>query len=100
MQYTYQTVVSSKDYRVNFIIKTINAFIISNFREKRKEKEREDLWKRLAAVELNPPKDRDPHILSKTPLTNFTTKRELSAGYGMVVSTNSVGDKSPNFSKR
>ncbi|CAG9533263.1 unnamed protein product [Cercopithifilaria johnstoni] len=69
-------------------------------KEKRKEKEREDLWKRLAAVELNPPKDRDPHILSKTPLTNFTTKRELSSGCGLIVPTNFVGDKSPNFSKR
>ncbi|KAL3985452.1 Serine/threonine-protein phosphatase 2A 56 kDa regulatory subunit epsilon isoform [Acanthocheilonema viteae] len=69
-------------------------------KEKRKEKEREDLWKRLAAVELNPPNDRDPHILSKTPLTNFTIKREISAGYGLIVPTNSVGDKSPNFSKR
>ncbi|MCP9264771.1 2A5A [Dirofilaria immitis] len=58
--------------------------------EKRKEKEREDLWKRLAAVELNPPKDKDPHILSKTPLTNFTTKRELPIGYGLIVPTNSV----------
>lgn len=76
----------------------VSASTICNFREKRKEKEREDLWKRLAAVELDPPKDRDPQILSKTPLTNFTTKRESLAG--LVVPTNSVGDKSPNFSKR
>lgn len=81
-------------------IETTSAFIVCDFREKRKEKEREDLWKRLAAVELNPPKDRDPHILSKTPLTNFTVKREISAGYGLIVPANSVGDKSPNFSKR
>ncbi|EJW75929.1 protein phosphatase 2a, partial [Wuchereria bancrofti] len=66
-------------------------------KEKRKEKEREDLWKRLAAVELNPPNDRDPHILSKTPLTNFMTKRELPAGYGLIAPANSVGDKSSNF---
>uniref|UniRef100_A0A7I4KMN3 Serine/threonine protein phosphatase 2A regulatory subunit n=1 Tax=Brugia malayi TaxID=6279 RepID=A0A7I4KMN3_BRUMA len=71
-----------------------------NFREKRKEKEREDLWKRLAAVELNPPNDRDPHILSKTPLTNFTVKRELPAVYGLIAPANSVGDKSSNFVKR
>ncbi|VDM09038.1 unnamed protein product, partial [Wuchereria bancrofti] len=69
-------------------------------KEKRKEKEREDLWKRLAAVELNPPNDRDPHILSKTPLTNFMTKRELPAGYGLIAPANSVGDKSSNFVRR
>uniref|UniRef100_A0A915PU14 Serine/threonine protein phosphatase 2A regulatory subunit n=1 Tax=Setaria digitata TaxID=48799 RepID=A0A915PU14_9BILA len=68
-------------------------------KEKKKEKEREDLWKRLAAVELNPPKDRDPRILSKTPLTNFTVRRELPSGHGLIVPSNSVVDKSPNFSK-
>lgn len=70
------------------------------FREKKKEKEREDLWKRLAAVELNPPVDKDPHILSKTPLTNFTVKRESPVGHGLVAASNSAGDKSPGSGKR
>lgn len=78
----------------------VDALMIFISREKRKEKERENLWKRLATVELNPSKDKDPCVLSKTPLTDFTAKRELSGGYGMVAPTNPVGDKSPNFNKR
>ncbi|VDN06789.1 unnamed protein product [Thelazia callipaeda] len=68
--------------------------------EKKREKEREDLWKRLAAVELNPPQDKDPHILSKTPLTSFTVKRNSSVGYGLLAPVNPTADKSPNSSKR
>ncbi|VDK61153.1 unnamed protein product [Anisakis simplex] len=64
-------------------------------KEKKREKDREDLWKRLAAVELDPPKDKDPHILSKTPLTNFIVKRENP---GMNIVTG--GEKSPNSAKR
>lgn len=65
------------------------------FREKKREKDREDLWKRLAAVELDPPKEKDPQILSKTPLTSFIVKRE-NPGIGIVPG----GEKSPNSAKR
>uniref|UniRef100_A0A914ZMH0 Uncharacterized protein n=1 Tax=Parascaris univalens TaxID=6257 RepID=A0A914ZMH0_PARUN len=64
-------------------------------KEKKREKDREDLWKRLAAVELDPPKDKDPQILSKTPLTSFIVKRE-NPGIGIVPG----GEKSPNSAKR
>ena len=63
-------------------------------KEKKKEKDREELWKRLSVLEIEPPKDRDPQILSKTPLTNFVTKKE-----GSVVTTG-FGDKSPSSAKR
>lgn len=56
------------------------------------------MWKRLDALELDPPKDRDPNILSKVPLTNFCTKRETSGTVANAVA--STGDKSPNPSKR
>uniref|UniRef100_A0A183UNN5 Serine/threonine protein phosphatase 2A regulatory subunit n=1 Tax=Toxocara canis TaxID=6265 RepID=A0A183UNN5_TOXCA len=64
-------------------------------KEKKREKDREDLWKRLAAVEIDPPKDKDPQILSKTPLTSFIVKRE-NPGFGVVPG----GEKSPNSAKR
>uniref|UniRef100_A0A0M3IFN3 Serine/threonine protein phosphatase 2A regulatory subunit n=2 Tax=Ascaris TaxID=6251 RepID=A0A0M3IFN3_ASCLU len=64
-------------------------------KEKKREKDREDLWKRLAAVELDPPKEKDPQILSKTPLTSFIVKRE-NPGIGIVPG----GEKSPNSAKR
>lgn len=72
------------------------------FREKKKEKEREELWKNLEALELNPPKDGVPHILSKTPMTDFTTKRENVPGTHNLsaIATNTSGEKSPNSSKR
>ncbi|VDN54493.1 unnamed protein product [Dracunculus medinensis] len=75
---------------------TVN-FKMERQKEKKKEKDREDLWKRLDALELDPPKDRDPNILSKVPLTNFCTKRETSGTVANAVA--STGDKSPNPSK-
>ncbi|KAI6220834.1 Serine/threonine protein phosphatase 2A regulatory subunit [Aphelenchoides fujianensis] len=40
-------------------------------KEKRKERDREELWKRLNALDLKDPPKNPPQILSKTPMTSF-----------------------------
>ncbi|KAK0411872.1 hypothetical protein QR680_005890 [Steinernema hermaphroditum] len=64
-------------------------------KEKKREKDREDLWKRLAQVEENPPEPSiSPNILSKKPLTDFIVSRNKDG------STQPAADKSPNSTKR
>lgn len=88
---------------------------ISFFREKKKEKEREELWKRLGSLELNPQDTSNPpHILTDTPMTSFISPRErkdilaaptnAGANATSATATNSTsstsGEKSPGSGKK
>lgn len=57
------------------------------------------MWKRLTALELEPPKERDPQILSRTPLTSFTLKKE-DQGQNSSSPLSTASDKSPNSAKK
>lgn len=75
------------------------TYTFSIFREKKKEKEREELWKRLTTLEQNPPDlaGPPPQILSKTPMTAFVPPREKTS---LPATGSASGDKSPNANKK
>uniref|UniRef100_A0A0N5AB71 Ovule protein n=1 Tax=Syphacia muris TaxID=451379 RepID=A0A0N5AB71_9BILA len=73
---------------------TKHLYLCLFLREKKKEKDREELWRRLSNLGIIAPTEKDPQILGKTPLTSFVNKKEGS------VLTSGFGDKSPNVAKR
>ncbi|WKY09890.1 hypothetical protein Q1695_002334 [Nippostrongylus brasiliensis] len=65
-------------------------------KERKREKDREDLWKRLEQLELNPPDaNNPPRIFPNTPLTQFIQPRPSSA-----TTPNKEGEKSPATGKK
>ncbi|KIH63659.1 protein phosphatase 2A regulatory B subunit, partial [Ancylostoma duodenale] len=82
------------------------------FRERKREKDREDLWKRLEQLELNPPDaNNPPRIFPNTPLTQFIQPRpsattttakegEKSPASGKKMSGGSIGGTSPSGKKQ
>lgn len=80
-------------------------------KERKREKDREDLWKRLEQLELNPPDaNNPPRIFPNTPLTQFiqprptstsalTKEGEKSPASGKKLSSGSAGGTSPSGKK-
>lgn len=49
-----------------------STYKIERQKERKREKDREELWKKLEALEINPPDPKNPpKILANTPLTQF-----------------------------
>ncbi|EYC08927.1 hypothetical protein Y032_0063g3438 [Ancylostoma ceylanicum] len=65
-------------------------------KERKREKDREDLWKRLEQLELNPPDaNNPPRIFPNTPLTQFIQPRPSAT-----TTTAKEGEKSPASGKK
>ncbi|PAV63103.1 hypothetical protein WR25_17342 [Diploscapter pachys] len=60
-----------------------STYKIERQKERKREKDREDLWKKLEALEINPPDPKNPpKILANTPLTQFINKSPGSNSSG------------------
>ncbi|KAK6058371.1 protein phosphatase 2A regulatory B subunit [Cooperia oncophora] len=101
------------DKKVVLLYKSGNMrHIATSSRERKREKDREDLWKRLEQLELNPPDaNNPPRIFPNTPLTQFiqprpsstsslTKEGEKSPASGKKLSSGSVGGTSPSGKKQ
>ncbi|KAK6756123.1 hypothetical protein RB195_014482 [Necator americanus] len=65
-------------------------------KERKREKDREDLWKRLEQLELNPPDaNNPPRIFPNTPLTQFIQPKPI-----VTTTTAKEGEKSPASGKK
>ncbi|KAI6237431.1 Serine/threonine protein phosphatase 2A regulatory subunit [Aphelenchoides besseyi] len=66
-------------------------------KEKRKERDREELWKRLNALDIKEPPKTPPQILSKTPMTSFLQPGDRRAE---MATASGSGDRSPSSGKK
>lgn len=68
-----------------------------HFREKKKEKDREELWKRLSQLDINKP-DPAPRILTTQSMTSFLPQKSSSHTNSSNNQNTSTDSKSPNSS--
>ncbi|KAJ1365520.1 Serine/threonine-protein phosphatase 2A regulatory subunit pptr-1 [Parelaphostrongylus tenuis] len=88
-----------------------STYKIERQKERKREKDREDFWKKLEQLELNPPDTNNPpRIFPNTPLTQFiqpqssstssaTKEGEKSPASGKKLSTGNVAGTSPSGKK-